>query len=687
MALAITGAWETRPDGSSGQSGFFNPALGGTDYSQQAAAVLVVNDAVSTGTTTITSATGGFTQLMDGNGIILQGDGEYEIRAVVSANQITVDRATGTGVAQTLRVGGATALGTSGWQPTFRGTFAPGTKLWVRSTNSSGVPTGYATSAQLTTPAVSGLAGNPVVIEGYALVRGDGGRPIISSSYSATAGCLSLSTFAIVKNLTLIDTSGAQAGILTMADRTYAENIQIVAKSGGSSICFFATGDTNQITCRNCYFDANGVTANFAAMQLTCDAVLFENCTFVNAGGAIPFGFSSRTGSDSAQYEFRGCTFYNNTPSATHALFKDNNLTNGATFYNCIFWNNTNDIAQISSAEGLSAWAFRGCIFGLNTGVCFNYTSSDESQANGAAQWQAIFNTCNMFYDPGSGGRYHQLPANPDDTTLTAIPFNNPTLGDFTLNGVQGGGALVSGSLCTHTFPTAIPNTGGANTFSGTTSTTSGYYLAAPGNSAITFMRSLWRDLTNELDSATITDAMADTYIQRGLEALNRLVRYHWTTDSSSITLVADQQEYNLPTAVIEIDWIEWQGRELDKGDVNQWRRAGDPWRTETDGAPREWAHYGQTLIMRPAPDAAAVAKQANPILRYVSQPDNFTLFGPLQINAQDYAVPVYYAAALWSTAHPESALSASRAKDLMELFNNEAERIRADYEARSLQK
>src|SRR3990167_5264823 len=106
--------------------GGFNSARGGTDYSQQDAAQLTGTDLTCTAaSTTITSATGGFTSIMVGNFIhltALTGTGAivgwYEIVTFTDTNNVIVDRTPTNGVnnitAGTFYVGGALSLATAG---------------------------------------------------------------------------------------------------------------------------------------------------------------------------------------------------------------------------------------------------------------------------------------------------------------------------------------------------------------------------------------------------------------------------------------------------------------------------------------------------------------------------------------------------------------------------------------------
>ena len=78
MALSASGVWEVRTAGNDTNGGGFKSGASGTDYSQQDAKNTAGNnisttDAVSDGTTTITSATAAFTSAIVGNFIYLTG--------------------------------------------------------------------------------------------------------------------------------------------------------------------------------------------------------------------------------------------------------------------------------------------------------------------------------------------------------------------------------------------------------------------------------------------------------------------------------------------------------------------------------------------------------------------------------------------------------------------------------------
>jgi hypothetical protein len=115
MALSASTVWEVRVSGSDTNGGGFVTGAAGTDWSRQDAAQYSVTDAVTDGTTTITSATANFGTDVVGNILYIQGGtgaitaGWYQITVRNSATSITVDRSTGltTGIGATLTIGGA----------------------------------------------------------------------------------------------------------------------------------------------------------------------------------------------------------------------------------------------------------------------------------------------------------------------------------------------------------------------------------------------------------------------------------------------------------------------------------------------------------------------------------------------------------------------------------------------------
>lgn len=199
------------------------------------------------------------------------------------------------------------------------------------------------------------------------------------------------------------------------------------------------------------------------------------------------------------------------------------------------------------------------------------------------------------------------------------------------------------------------------------------------------YLRSWWRELTNERDSTVVPDLIVDRYVWDGAKALNRRIEYHWSTSTTDVTLVANTQEYALPSDCVRVGWVELGGTELVKGDVEQWRNRSLDWRNEAAGFPIEWAMYGDKIVFYPKPSAAAVAAAANPVIRYVSTPVTFSTDVLAQLADQDHVLAVYFGVATWSDAHPDSAVAAQRAEKFMARFEQEAEMVKGFYAQRGL--
>lgn len=656
MSLALSGVFEIRPDGSANNTGFFNPARGGTDYSQQSAAQVSVADAVTNGTTTVTSASAGFQATMLGNGINLVGDSWYEVVAVVSATQITVDRATANnGAGQSLTLGGATIYN----QPQSKGVLLAGHKQWIRGTNAAGVTTAHTTFGG-GTPALSTSASqtNPITTEGYSTTRGDGG--VAQITYS---GGLAISGgFQIVKNLQIQGVTGVTTTLNHTGSQCWVENI--ICIPGASSGDTFDAGGNNNVF-RRITTQANGAAGggSHAVVQSGANN-RFEFCDLGQSGGQSGVNINSPC-------TFRGCLIRG---SAQHGV-RYNLAGTQSTFYNCIIWGNGGDGVEFTqSADGITGTPFENCIIGKNAGYNFNYTPADISGNPGAQQQMNAAFLCNWIYTTGTGS-YHNLPVPSGDHVLTANPFVNDTAGNFTLNTTAGGGAAISAGTCPVNFSDGL-NT--ANLLSGFYGT-----VTVGGGTDTATLISLWRELTNERNGTAVPDSVVCIYLDWGLQALNRASRYHYTT--TTLTLVAGQQEYAAPSDMLDIRWIRFGLKELQKSDVERWRNDDLNWALEPAGEPREWAQYGLQIIFRPAPSAEAVAANPTVTLRYISNPPAILTSGPDQLSASAWRLAVVYGAFLWSAAYPDTILAQQRMQALKQEFEEGAQLFQAEMSGRRI--
>lgn len=246
MAISAGAIWRVRIGGSNTLcSGLFDPTIAGagTDYTEQDTAQLALTDLASaTPYTTITSATGGFTAAMIGNGIYIASGtgftaGRYVITAVTNTNTAVIDRACAASAASggVAKVGGAlaTLIGISTSAPY---SAVAGNTVLIRGQGlNDPVDIDYPTSGLIANAEFTyiGYNGRPKVGHNGALFNGSNGVHLVNFSFVQTGG-------------------------------TYT-NLGVIT-SGGASLA------------ENCVFDQSG----FDAIQATNVSLL--NCSFVNTG-------------------------------------------------------------------------------------------------------------------------------------------------------------------------------------------------------------------------------------------------------------------------------------------------------------------------------------------------------------------------------------------------------------------
>lgn len=409
MALASTVVWEVRTDGDDNNGGGFDPAYGGTDYSQQAAAQLTVTDAATSGvgSTTLTSATGGFTSAMVGNVLHLYGgtnltEGWYEIVGYTDGNTVTLDRAPDDGVGgvsgATCKVGGA--LGSpGGLGAALVNALVAGHRAWIK----SGTYTITSDTYNVSGGPLNVNQAKSFLLEGYGTTRGDGVRPLITKAAGLTG---SGSYFMI----------GLYGALSTVTQR-----------------------------CRYIECDISGYVNNTAGFKHTSSyTVYFEHCIARNGLYGFYGGRCLRCYAESCKYGFSGSTVrYGHAKSCDYYGFSrgDNfgciaescnvgfGSYSGTYHCRCTAYGSTTDGFQVEAAMGLVD--------------CLSVGSGGYGFANSASDMVHIANCC--AYNNASGD--FQITPDPDDTvTITADPFIDALSGDFRLNDDPNGGAILKGA-------------------------------------------------------------------------------------------------------------------------------------------------------------------------------------------------------------------------------------------------
>jgi hypothetical protein len=429
MALSAATVWEVRTDGNDTNGGAFVTGASGTDWSQQAAAQYSVTDAVTDGTTTITSATANFGTDVVGNLLYITGGtgsiaaSRYQITARNSASSITVDRSTGlsAGTGATLKIGGA--LATPGGQ---LGQVVGENIVFIK----------YNATAIALTTASENVAGGP---------------------FSCAS---SLSDIRVIG----YDTTRTVAN--TDANRP-------TVKAGANSTAIFTVsgGSTRGVIARNLIAHANAFTSCTGFRDNGVDRELVENCKAIDC--ATGFAFTGGITCLVINCESTGHTTAGfSGGSMLIGCYAHDGTAVGFTGSDCRF-------CIADSNSGASTDGFVSSAFGNNFVGCTSYNSGRHGFNLSATTGRAARGVGLLAYGNGGYGfecgaatvlRNHAAGSNTSGNVngspiqlttlvaLTADPFTNGAGGNFALNSTAGGGAACRAAG----FPGAFP--GGTTT-------------------------------------------------------------------------------------------------------------------------------------------------------------------------------------------------------------------------------
>ena len=430
MAITADAQWWIRTDGNDLNGAGFDSTIGGygTNYADQAAAQLTLTDLATSGagSTTLTSATGGFTSAMVGNAIqIVSGtnvtNGYYFVTGYTSSGSVTVDRAPdngGGGISS-----GNGKLGGAWASPEFvidtiAATTTPSPLLAGNTVNIRGSGTDNPSSPDYTfsnyrQPTI-GASDNFIKFVGY------NGRPHIRGDGN------------LIFHGTL---------------RHWYRNIKFSA--GGSS---FATSHNMVSHCHitNCIFDQNGYGGHCANVKAAIGNY------FYNSGGTANGTESALTCTD---YNFPVFGNFINTYGAgiranTIGSARNNIIVGSGTSYGIFVGNNNASWHQqichntiINAVDGIlvdgnnqhdSLIDVSGnLIVDCDVGIKFSAAVTDLNM-NGSYHKNGFYNNT---------ANYQNWSGRSGDVILTADPFTDASAGDYSLNTTAGGGAACRGAI------------------------------------------------------------------------------------------------------------------------------------------------------------------------------------------------------------------------------------------------
>ncbi len=408
MGLSALTVWEVRTAGADVNGGGYRSDAGNTDYSIFDTPEVAVTDAVTNGTTTITSTNATFESAMIGNLLYITGGtgsitgAWYEVITRVSASIITVDRSTGltTGTGATLNLGGA--LGSpGGLSLILLASGVAGMNAWVK----SGTYTLTTATLNVSNGAPdfgASMSNKLFVLRGYQTTRGD----------NLANAVIAADTFAPTQML------------------------KLGGNSSGGHICDYITVDGNSQ-------NVNG----FASTSATYNQ--YTNCLALDCDGTSGFDTAKCVrckASSCAAVGFNGCNIQGCWADVCVTGISGLNLTTissiasnctargfevyGAIVANCVSYN--------CGSDGLSHANVNRLIVVVNH-ISYGNTGSGYNQTQNAQ-------LLNCASGDNSGGRFN-VGGDPviDDgaIALTADPFTSAAGGDFSLNTTAGGGALL----------------------------------------------------------------------------------------------------------------------------------------------------------------------------------------------------------------------------------------------------
>lgn len=417
MAISPTAQWEIRTTGSDTNGGMYVSGAG-IDYSQQDAAQLSLSDVVTNGTTTVTSATGGFTANMVNNGINIAGT-VYQITARTDTNTITVDRTVGAASGQTGKVGGA--LASPGYAS---GQGVNQNRFWIKSgTYTLTSSTQNIAGGKVVSPAgVAGVGGAPCVWEGYQAARGDKGtKPVINDGVLTGISMFATSSFSTYfDNIEFVVSSATNIGLAI--GHNLGRGLRIKTSGVGIGIDFVSS------TCL--LYKCLGLNTTNTPFNIRTSSSRIVGCVAIGSGTD---GFKITVSGN----QFHRCLAISN---GGHGFNNGTALTND--FTGCVAYGNAGDGFMISTSFSTGV-ACMNCLAVGNGGLGFNIVS--------AGIFFALI-SCAGYNN--AGGNVASAILNIEGfITLTANPFTNAAGLDFTLNNVAGGGAALRAAGAIPSFP------------------------------------------------------------------------------------------------------------------------------------------------------------------------------------------------------------------------------------------
>lgn len=410
-AISINCVWEVRTTGSDQNGGGFITGSSGTDWSQQNSPQYSVTDLVhSSANANFTSATANWGTDVVGNIIMVEGGSfpigrsYYQVITRNSATSITVDRSPGiNGTGCTGRLGGALDHPSRAAMNQVAPVGTLGMDVWIKAGTYNFVAGASNTYGQKIN--TGGTAANVSYWEGYQTTRGDRGTKPVFLATTLAGGNLVEAGHVVFINVE-VDCASLGADAFNCVD--HFRTVLCTARR--------AVNGFNTVVADRCY--AVSCTTGFQNNPFAIGCVS-QTCT--TQGWITP------------QRIFRCIDIGSGNGFRANASY--------STLVNCISYGGSGTAGIRLEGANASCW---NCVVMNRTGA--GYTGLTVVDA-------ALYN-CAAYNNSGAATDNTDSRRLEGFITLTADPFTNAAGGDFSLNAVAGGGALLRATG----LPGLLPN-------------------------------------------------------------------------------------------------------------------------------------------------------------------------------------------------------------------------------------
>jgi len=245
-------------------------STGGTDYSQQNSAQWYATDlACTAASTTVTSATGGFTSAAVGNVIHITAGtnftvGWYHIQSYTNSTTLVLDRSpapSADGSSGTYYIGGSLNAGGT-LEDEFFEQLVAGNWVYIKGSGN------YTISESILIGTAVGTIAAPITVEGYKTTRGDNPTGSNMPTLALQTYAIALTNYFVFKNFIITGTA------TSLISRTGAN---------GNNVFVNIKGTNSSTTANRSVFDYSGGTSNLLFVQCELSSTL-GNCIKVITG-------------------------------------------------------------------------------------------------------------------------------------------------------------------------------------------------------------------------------------------------------------------------------------------------------------------------------------------------------------------------------------------------------------------